>query len=378
MACPLVLLLFTWRILGTDATRDLWLPQGDEHIRVDPMKHASKEHSSPGGTCPSFMKALKWDLTVAVVGCPMKPRSGLLATPLTLRSTITLRRRHGQWSPASGFTSGREFVRRLNFLAASNTPPVPPHELIRTSFCPYFERPSMMALRVQRKIEASNKPAIRGTTDVRELFWGAASTWAGLERYGSSLVDEFACGASKVSVPPQVYWNRLSEVVSGVVIKKFNRPREELVVVTEVDCPVEPDYGTGTIFNPVAAKSVISQKGLNRKHIFDSGKGRSTRLQPEYIDALQYHRFDYTTLIEERPTDASADYAITHSLTPLISMQNHYSLMYREEVREMFPTLKIFGFGSIPWSPLVRELLSRPNAASSKRGDTDPVPILSK
>ena len=35
------------------------------------------------------------------------------------------------------------------------------------------------------------------------------------------------------------------------------------------------------------------------------------------------------------------DYAITHNLTPFISMQNHYSLLYREEEREMFPTLKV-------------------------------------
>ena len=35
-----------------------------------------------------------------------------------------------------------------------------------------------------------------------------------------------------------------------------------------------------------------------------------------------------------------ADYAITHNLTPFISMQNHYSMIYREEEREMFPTLK--------------------------------------
>lgn len=35
------------------------------------------------------------------------------------------------------------------------------------------------------------------------------------------------------------------------------------------------------------------------------------------------------------------DYAITHNLTPFISMQNHYNLAYREEEREMFPTLKI-------------------------------------
>lgn len=38
-----------------------------------------------------------------------------------------------------------------------------------------------------------------------------------------------------------------------------------------------------------------------------------------------------------------ADYAITHKLTPFISMQNHYSLLYREEEREMFPTLKVGG-----------------------------------
>jgi hypothetical protein len=37
----------------------------------------------------------------------------------------------------------------------------------------------------------------------------------------------------------------------------------------------------------------------------------------------------------------SADYAIANKLTPFISMQNHYSLMYREEEREMMPTLKV-------------------------------------
>ena len=35
------------------------------------------------------------------------------------------------------------------------------------------------------------------------------------------------------------------------------------------------------------------------------------------------------------------DYAITNKLTPFISMQNHHSLLYREEEREMFPTLKV-------------------------------------
>ena len=68
---------------------------------------------------------------------------------------------------------------------------------------------------------------------------------------------------------------------------------------------------------------------------------------------------------------ATTDYAITHNLTPFISMQNHYSLVYREEEREMFPTLKLFGVGSIPWSPLARGLLTRPLDVESKRGNTD-------
>src|SRR5215475_687691 len=37
----------------------------------------------------------------------------------------------------------------------------------------------------------------------------------------------------------------------------------------------------------------------------------------------------------------SLDYAIANKLTPFISMQNHYSLVYREEEREMMPTLKV-------------------------------------
>ena len=39
-----------------------------------------------------------------------------------------------------------------------------------------------------------------------------------------------------------------------------------------------------------------------------------------------------------------ADYAITHNLTPVISMKNHYSMIYREEEREIFPTLKVRSF----------------------------------
>ena len=46
-------------------------------------------------------------------------------------------------------------------------------------------------------------------------------------------------------------------------------------------------------------------------------------------------------VISETKTLCWVDYAITHNLTPFISMQNHYNLMYREEEREMMPTLKV-------------------------------------
>ena len=84
------------------------------------------------------------------------------------------------------------------------------------------------------------------------------------------------------------------------------------------------------------------------------------------------------------------DYAINNKLTPFISMQNHHSLLYREEEREMFPTMKVcfktlpyftlvnaefrlqlFGVGCIPWSPLARGLLTRPLSETSLRGGTD-------
>jgi len=52
-------------------------------------------------------------------------------------------------------------------------------------------------------------------------------------------------------------------------------------------------------------------------------------------------------------------------------MQNHYNLIYREEEREMMPTLKHFGVGSIPWSPLARGALTRPLGERTIRADND-------
>ncbi|KAI0648550.1 Aldo/keto reductase [Trametes meyenii] len=195
-----------------------------------------------------------------------------------------------------------------------------------------------------------------------------------------------------------VYSNGLSEIILGKAIKHFNLPREELVIMTKVyfSRARVPGKNTWTAGQKTEEVGIINQKGLSRKHIFDSVKESLERLQLDYIDLLQCHRFDNDTPIEEtmqalhdvvkagyvRYIGMSSchayqfhqmqNYAITHNLTPFVSMQNHYSLVYREEEREMFPTLKLFGVGSIPWSPLARGLLGHPLKAETQRSKTDP------
>ncbi|MEO6510107.1 MAG: aldo/keto reductase, partial [Nocardioides sp.] len=57
--------------------------------------------------------------------------------------------------------------------------------------------------------------------------------------------------------------------------------------------------------------------------------------------------------------------------TPFISMQDQYSLLQREEEREMFGLLDHLGVGSIPWSPLAKGRLARPWGESTQRSETD-------
>ncbi|KAK0184925.1 NADP-dependent oxidoreductase domain-containing protein [Armillaria mellea] len=195
-----------------------------------------------------------------------------------------------------------------------------------------------------------------------------------------------------------VYSNGLSETILGEAIKKYDFPRDKIVVLTKVYGVVSKEAELNLFGDPKSdTLGYVNQHGLSRKHIFDSVKHSLERLQLDYIDVLQCHRFDYDTPIAETMKalhdvvqagyvryigmsschayqfHAMQNYAIQNKLTPFISMQNHYNLIYREEEREMFPTLKMFGVGAIPWSPLGRGKLTRPLAkqGDTKRGETD-------
>ncbi|KAG8927827.1 hypothetical protein FRC01_006882 [Tulasnella sp. 417] len=195
-----------------------------------------------------------------------------------------------------------------------------------------------------------------------------------------------------------VYSNGLSEIILGKAIKKYNLPRDEIVVMTKVWGTVGRST-SDTLFEAPSAElnsnRYANQQGLSRKHIFESIKHSLERLQLDYVDLLQCHRFDPNTPVEEtmhalhdvvkagyaRYIGMSScyawqfhkmqSYARQHGLTEFISMQNLHSAIYREEEREMVPLLQDLGVGMIPWSPLGRGFLTRSVKEDSLRAQTD-------
>lgn len=187
------------------------------------------------------------------------------------------------------------------------------------------------------------------------------------------------------------YSNGVSEEILGKAIKKYDMRRENIVIATKLWGPV--GYRTGDTWEDPLSMTVderdrrgyINAWGLSRKHIFDSVNASLKRLDLEYIDLLQIHRFDQNTPIKEtmkalhdivesgkvRYIGASSMLAHQllemqytarlHGWTEFISMQNLHNATYREEEREMIPSLAKFGMGMIPWSPLAMGYLARPH-----------------
>ncbi|EER31961.1 hypothetical protein CTRG_04744 [Candida tropicalis MYA-3404] len=176
------------------------------------------------------------------------------------------------------------------------------------------------------------------------------------------------------------YSNGKSEELLGMFIKKYNIPRERIVILTKCYFPVkEGDEGMGYT-DPV---DFMNDKGLSRKHILTAAENSVKRLGT-YIDVLQIHRLDHEVPKEEimhalndvveqgltRYIGASSmkawefvqlqHIAETKGWHKFISMQSHYSLLYREDDRELNDYCKNNGVGLIPWSPNAGGALCRP------------------
>ncbi len=201
--------------------------------------------------------------------------------------------------------------------------------------------------------DAAAEPIFRQALDLGITFWDTANVYG----YGSS------------------------EEIVGRAVRNYSK-RDDIVLATKVYFRMHDGPGGS---------------GLSRKAIMEQIDASLSRLGTDYVDLYQIHRFDPTTPVEEtmealhdvvkagkaRYLGASSmaawqfakmQYVAQHNgWTRFVSMQNQYSLMQREEEREMFPQLADQGVGSIPWSPLAKGRLARPWNTTTTRSTNDPV-----
>lgn len=179
-----------------------------------------------------------------------------------------------------------------------------------------------------------------------------------------------------------VYANQAAESVLGEALK--GQRREGLEVFTKVYWPV--------------AERMPNDTGLSRKHIMESINGSLKRLQMEYVDLYQAHRFDYETPLEET-MQAFADIvrqgkALYIGVSEwnaqqiregvklakqmgfqLISSQPQYSMLWRVIEAEVIPTCEELGVSQIVWSPMAQGVLTgkylpgQPVPAGSRAAD---------
>jgi aryl-alcohol dehydrogenase-like predicted oxidoreductase len=162
-----------------------------------------------------------------------------------------------------------------------------------------------------------------------------------------------------------VYANTGAETVLGEALK--GERRESLEIATKVFGPTGPKGHNDT--------------GLSRKHITESINGSLKRLQTDYVDLYQAHRFDYETPLEETfqafadivrqgkvlyigvsewtAEQLRAGHALAEELgVQLISNQPQYSALWRVIEGEVEPTSRELGISQIVWSPIAQGVLT--------------------
>ena len=162
-----------------------------------------------------------------------------------------------------------------------------------------------------------------------------------------------------------VYANGKAESVLGEALK--GERRASLEILTKVYWPTGPGGPNDT--------------GLSRKHIMESIDGSLQRLQTDYVDLYQAHRYDHETPLEET-MQAFADvvragkahYIGVSEWTAdqiragqelardlgfrLVSNQPQYSMLWRVIEEKVVPTSEELGLSQIVWSPIAQGVLS--------------------
>ena len=162
-----------------------------------------------------------------------------------------------------------------------------------------------------------------------------------------------------------VYANTVAESVLGEALK--GERRQSLEICTKV-------------FGPTGPKG-HNDVGLSRKHILESIDGSLARLQTDYVDLYQAHRYDAETPLEETmrafadvvrqgkalyigvsewtAEQLRAGHALAEELgVQLVSNQPQYSMLWRVIDAEVVPASEELGVSQIVWSPVAQGVLS--------------------
>jgi aryl-alcohol dehydrogenase (NADP+) len=196
------------------------------------------------------------------------------------------------------------------------------------------------------------------------MSFGNSQEWMLEMEEAKPIVDKALDAGINFYDTANVYSRGRSEEITGALLSDH---RDDVVIATKVRF----NMGEG-----------INEKGLNRKHISDQIMSSLERMDLNYVDLYQIHRWDYSVdiemvmrtlnhLIDEGLTlhiGASSMYAWEFQkaqytaenlgMEKFVSMQNHFNAIYQEEKREMIPLCMDQNVAVIPWSPLGRGFLS--------------------
>ncbi|HTC33098.1 MAG TPA: aldo/keto reductase, partial [Bryobacteraceae bacterium] len=184
------------------------------------------------------------------------------------------------------------------------------------------------------------------------------------EKASIPIIDAYLDAGHNFIDTANVYSGTKSETIVGKAVK--NR-RDAVVIATKASSPLGP--------GPF-------DSGSSRKHLMKACEDSLRRLDTDYIDLYQMHRYDETTPVEETLSTLNdlvrqgkvryigvsnwtasqiveaCSIIVANGWEPLVSMQPQYSILSRDIEVEILPACRKFGLGVIPWSPLAGGMLT--------------------